>query len=156
MVESRRRFLGWLTGVIAAVIAVLAGVPLLGLLAAPALKRREELWVDLGPAASVPEDQPTEFTFSYWRRDGWFETLIQGTAYAVRPPGKDLFVLSNICTHLGCPVRWSGDVRRFLCPCHRALFDTQGNVVSGPPPRPLDRYAHRIVEGIIQIQVTKG
>ena len=97
-----------------------------------------------------------EFAFSYWRRDGWFDTLIQGTAYAVRPPGNDLFVLSNICTHLGCPLRWSGDVRRFLCPCHRGVFDTQGNAVSGPPPRPLDRYAHRIAEGIIQIQVARG
>lgn len=48
--------------------------------------------------------------------------------------------MSNVCTHLGCHVRWIADKNKFFCPCHNGVFDKYGNVVSGPPPRPLDRY----------------
>ncbi len=49
-------------------------------------------------------------------------------------------VLSGICTHLGCIVKWELDKERFFCPCHKGVFDKEGNVVSGPPPRPLDEF----------------
>jgi cytochrome b6-f complex iron-sulfur subunit len=49
-----------------------------------------------------------------------------------------LRAFSAICTHLGCVIRWEDDVKRFHCPCHHGWFDTNGKVVSGPPPRPLD------------------
>jgi menaquinol-cytochrome c reductase iron-sulfur subunit len=156
MQESRRRFLGWLTGLIAVFMALLAGVPLIGLLAAPALKRSKQLWVDLGPLKSVGMNEPTAFTFSYQRIDGWLETMVYGTAYAVRRPGEELFVLSNICTHLGCPVRWSDKTRDYLCPCHGGVFDVEGKVVAGPPPRPLARYDYRVVKGTIQIRIEQG
>jgi len=49
-------------------------------------------------------------------------------------------VFSGICTHLGCIIRWEDRNKRFLCPCHKGVFAPDGSVVSGPPPRPLDRY----------------
>jgi Rieske Fe-S protein len=52
--------------------------------------------------------------------------------------------MSNICTHLGCRVRWIADQESFFCPCHNGVFDAQGSVVSGPPPRPLDRYEVKV------------
>lgn len=156
MQESRRRFLAWLTGLIAAAITVLAGVPLLGLLIAPALKRGQDLWVDLGPVKSVLKNQPTAFTFSYQRTDGWLETMVYGTAYAVQLSSEQLFVLSNLCTHLGCPVRWDPKAHRFLCPCHGGVFDVNGAVTAGPPPRPLPRYSFRIAKGILQIHIEQG
>lgn len=153
--ESRRRLLGWLTGLMGAAITLLAATPLVGLLIAPALKRVREPWVDLGPVASVPRDEPTAFTFSYQRMDGWLETMTYGTAYAVRAAGG-LYVLSNICTHLGCPVRWSDQARRFQCPCHGGVFDVNGRVTAGPPPRPLQRYPFRVVNGVLQIRIEPG
>jgi Rieske Fe-S protein len=156
MQESRRTFLAWLTGVIAAVIAVLAGVPLLGLFVAPALKRSKELWVDLGPVGKVPENEPTPFTFSYEGATSWLQTMVSGTAYAVRRPGEGIYVLSNICTHLGCPVHWEDELRRFRCPCHGGDFDIEGKVVSGPPPKPLPRYAFRVAKGMLQIRIEPG
>jgi Rieske Fe-S protein len=33
---------------------------------------------------------------------------------------------------------------RFRCPCHGGVFDAEGNVVEGPPPRPLDRVEVRV------------
>ncbi len=44
---------------------------------------------------------------------------------------------SAACTHLGCLVVWDSSLQKFLCPCHAAVFDENGVVVSGPPPAPL-------------------
>ncbi|NIM75628.1 MAG: Rieske 2Fe-2S domain-containing protein [Armatimonadetes bacterium] len=151
--ESRRRFLSWLSGVITAIIALLLGVPLLGAFIGPSLKQRKEKWVALGPVRSLPDNMPTRFKFSYQDVDGWRVAMVSGTAYAVQRPKEKLYVLSNICTHLGCPVKWDDDARRFLCPCHAGVFDIEGNVISGPPPRPLDRYRYRVEEGVLQILI---
>ncbi len=51
--------------------------------------------------------------------------------------GTKLHALSLVCTHLGCLVEWSPERRQLICPCHRASFDLGGNVLEGPPPRPL-------------------
>lgn len=54
---------------------------------------------------------------------------------------KDKWVaLSAICTHLRCGVKWEPESKRIVCPCHGAIYDLNGNVISGPPPRPLKRY----------------
>jgi len=58
----------------------------------------------------------------------------------VRTGDKEVKALSTVCTHLGCKVHWEKDNNRFFCPCHSAVFDTDGKVVSGPPPRNLDTY----------------
>ena len=52
----------------------------------------------------------------------------------------DLRGFSAVCTHLGCLVKWLPQSNEFFCPCHAGRFDSNGNVVSGPPPSPLPRY----------------
>jgi len=47
---------------------------------------------------------------------------------------------SAVCTHLGCLVEWDSVSKKFLCPCHAAVFDENGAVVSGPPPAPLPAF----------------
>ncbi|MEW5944596.1 MAG: Rieske 2Fe-2S domain-containing protein [bacterium] len=47
--------------------------------------------------------------------------------------------LSAVCTHLGCIVDWDEDKQLIVCPCHNAVFDYNGNIVSGPPPLPLEK-----------------
>ncbi len=49
-------------------------------------------------------------------------------------------VFSAVCTHLGCKVKWEAHNNRFYCPCHKGIFDINGKVMSGPPPRPLDSF----------------
>jgi len=44
---------------------------------------------------------------------------------------------SLACTHMGCIVRWDEEQQLYLCPCHKGIFDADGEVVSGPPPSPL-------------------
>lgn len=58
--------------------------------------------------------------------------------------GRAVRALSGVCTHAGCPVGWRLDQQAFVCPCHGGTYTLQGAVVSGPPPRPLDRVPVRI------------
>jgi cytochrome b6-f complex iron-sulfur subunit len=55
-----------------------------------------------------------------------------------------LTAFSLVCTHLACTVVWKPDKREFYCPCHDGFFDDQGNVLSGPPPSPLERWKVRV------------
>lgn len=42
------------------------------------------------------------------------------------------------CTHLACAVRYVPEKNVIECPCHKGNFDpVTGNVLQGPPPRPL-------------------
>lgn len=62
-------------------------------------------------------------------------------ALVVRTPAGDLRAFSAICTHLDCTVQYRQDLEAIWCACHDGVFDLGGAVVSGPPPRPLDRLA---------------
>ena len=52
---------------------------------------------------------------------------------------KEVRAFSAICTHLGCTVQWHPEEKKFICPCHQGVYDFNGNVMSGPPPRPLQK-----------------
>jgi Rieske Fe-S protein len=47
---------------------------------------------------------------------------------------------SAVCTHLNCTVQFDGVKRQIWCACHNGFYDLNGQVVSGPPPRPLEEY----------------
>ncbi len=50
-----------------------------------------------------------------------------------------LHVLSPVCTHVGCLVRWNGSARTWDCPCHGARYAPTGEVLEGPALRALAR-----------------
>lgn len=59
-------------------------------------------------------------------------------AIAVRLPNGMLVAYSSICTHLACGVLYERDDDELFCPCHHGRFATRtGEVLAGPPPRPL-------------------
>jgi Rieske Fe-S protein len=61
-------------------------------------------------------------------------------ALAVRLPDGRLVGWSAVCTHLACAVLWREEDELLECPCHDGVFDpATGEVVAGPPPRPLPR-----------------
>jgi cytochrome b6-f complex iron-sulfur subunit len=44
------------------------------------------------------------------------------------------------CTHLSCAVFYKPNSGKIECPCHNGWFDAKtGEVLAGPPPRPLPR-----------------
>ncbi|MCM3881966.1 MAG: Rieske 2Fe-2S domain-containing protein [Vicinamibacterales bacterium] len=57
----------------------------------------------------------------------------------VRTPDGELQAFNAVCTHLDCTVQYKPDTSQIWCACHNGTYDLQGNVVSGPPPRPLER-----------------
>jgi len=54
---------------------------------------------------------------------------------------RGFFALSSVCTHLGCITRWNEQERTIFCPCHGSRFRSNGEVASGPAPRPLKHLA---------------
>ena len=45
-----------------------------------------------------------------------------------------------VCTHLECTVKFRADEGDIFCNCHNGVFNTDGQVVAGPPPNPLEEY----------------
>jgi Rieske Fe-S protein len=59
--------------------------------------------------------------------------------------------ISTRCAHLGCPVGYKSAAQKFLCPCHGGIYGFQGEVLGGPPVRPLDRFYTRVTNGQVEI-----
>ena len=118
----------------------------------PALKQASELWIRLGAVSKVEPDNPTLFKTTLETQTGWISSQEEISAYVLSENGQDYTVLSNVCTHLGCRVRWIADDERFHCPCHNGVFAKDGTVVSGPPPRPLDHFENKVEDGILYIK----
>jgi Rieske Fe-S protein len=58
------------------------------------------------------------------------------------------------CTHQGCIVNWKASSKQFVCPCHGGRYDALGNVVSGPPPKPLQELPTKVDDqGILFVQM---
>lgn len=62
-------------------------------------------------------------------------------------------VLSAICTHLGCKIKWEGHRDRFYCACHQGIFSPSGDVVSGPPPEPLEEFKVEIDKNLVYMWI---
>jgi len=71
------------------------------------------------------------------------------SAVVVRLKNGSIAAFSAVCTHLGCVVQWQKDKDQFLCPCHAGLYNSDGAVISGPPPKPLPKLKIEINNGVI-------
>ncbi|MFZ1699527.1 MAG: Rieske (2Fe-2S) protein [Pyrinomonadaceae bacterium] len=61
------------------------------------------------------------------------------TAILIRAGNGKYYAYGQKCTHLTCPVYYAKEADRIECPCHEGGFDVHtGDVLYGPPPRPLD------------------
>ena len=71
------------------------------------------------------------------------ETRKQSVVF-IEKDGDAYRALSATCSHLGCRVNWDAASSTYKCPCHGGVYDREGRVVSGPPPRPLERLNVRV------------
>jgi menaquinol-cytochrome c reductase iron-sulfur subunit len=74
----------------------------------------------------------------------WDGVSARTGAWLRRIGERDFVAFTLNCTHLGCPVLWQPGANLFMCPCHGGVYDRDGNVVSGPPPRGLERLNVRV------------
>ena len=102
--------------------------------------------IALGQIENYPIGIPTRFNFTRTKVNGWERTATDYGLYVVRKSGE-VRVFSDVCTHLGCRVSWHADQEHYISPCHDGHFDILGNVISGPPPRPLDEFVTKIESG---------
>ena len=154
---SRRDFVTISVGLMGTIIAAVIGLPAIGYLLSPAIsKQKTESWVSLGPLENYPINEPTLFSFTQARLNGWEKTVNSFGVYVLRKNQDDVITYSNVCTHLSCRVTWHPDRQLFICPCHDGQFNEQGDVVAGPPPRPLDRYENKIEDGTLFIHVEEA
>lgn len=68
----------------------------------------------------------------------------------------DFLALSSVCPHLGCRVHWETVNKRFFCPCHNGVFDSNGIATAGPPAeanQKLARFDLEVRNGMLFIEV---
>jgi menaquinol-cytochrome c reductase iron-sulfur subunit len=149
---GRRDFMRAAVFGIGGLITAALGLPAVAYIVGPALKKASDLWIRLGAISKVELESPTLFKTTVETETGWINTEEEISAYVLTTNGQDFEVLSNVCTHLGCRVRWIAEDDRFYCPCHNGVFARDGSVVSGPPPRALDRFESKVEDGILYIK----
>lgn len=144
---------------IGGLISSALGIPAIAYIVGPALQLGEDQgWVRLGSTSKVELGVPTLFKPKITRKAGWVSTEERIGVFVLTEDGREFIAMSNICTHLGCRVRWIQEREHvlerehFLSPCHNGIFDKQGFVLSGPPPRPLDRYEIKLENEQIYIR----
>ncbi len=154
---SRRDFTKVVTTFLGSVMGVLVGVPVIGYVISPAVKKQgQDEWVSLGALENYPVGAPTLFTFTRAKVNGWERTTNSYGVFVVKESDDKIKVFSNVCTHLSCRVNWKEESQTFDCPCHDAKFNIQGQVAYGPPPRPMDEYEWKLEEGNILIHLMEG
>jgi cytochrome b6-f complex iron-sulfur subunit len=83
--------------------------------------------------------------------DAKFFQYAGSAAVLIKNREQGVIALSAVCTHLGCIVQWQKERSEFLCPCHAGRYTAQGQVISGPPPKPLQALPVSVANGTITI-----
>jgi menaquinol-cytochrome c reductase iron-sulfur subunit len=142
-------------------IVALTGLAVAGVVAVPAAvtalsplfdRRRGPVWRPIGPLADFEQGAVREAHVEIPRRD-WAQALRTQAVYVWHSAEAGVVVFSRKCTDLGCPIVWDPGSAWFFCPCHGGIFAQNGEPVAGPPKRPLYRFAHRIVDGVVEIDL---
>jgi menaquinol-cytochrome c reductase iron-sulfur subunit len=146
---ERRTFLARITQFFSALIASMFALPVIAFIRGTT-SIQNNAFFPIGRTAEL-DGEITRVSFTRFIRDGWMTRSAQEYVWIRKKPNGTLIVFEPHCTHLGCAYAWNQSTQHFECPCHGGKFDKDGNRVAGPPPRPLDRYEMKIVDGQINI-----
>ncbi|MBM2810568.1 MAG: menaquinol-cytochrome c reductase iron-sulfur subunit [Chloroflexi bacterium] len=150
---TRRALLSRVAVALGAFLSAALGIPVIGAAISPAGRREEAPWITLGPLSGFAIGEPRMVQFGISRPDGYLTTNSPRSVWVYRPDANNLLVYNARCTHLGCLVNYRSESASFLSPCHGGVFAaSDGHVVDGPPPRPLDRLDHRMDGEVLQVQ----
>jgi len=135
---DRRTFLG--TG--AALAGAAAILPRLG--RAADSSDEGALTADLGKVADLNSGDPILVTAQL--RDASGKQVKEEKVYVRAVKGGGWVVLSAICTHLKCKIKYDDGKHNFLCPCHKSEFDLSGKVLKKPAKKNLPDYSKDVCE----------
>lgn len=130
---SRRRFVAGMLGGAAAALGA-AALP-------PALRYAGNLQAE--PPPDFVELQPADYAVAAGRGRLFMYGRLPGLLLRTPLPEGELRLFLAVCTHLDCTVGYRPAENRIFCACHEGYYDTAGQVLAGPPPRPLRRFHHR-------------
>lgn len=149
---TRHNFMSFATWAIGGFIGLGMTIPAIVYIVGPAIKESDtQEWIRLGSTSKVELGVPTLFKTTIYRQAGWIVNEEEISVYVLTENGRDFVAMSNICTHLGCRVRWIDEQEQFFCPCHNAIFNKEGGVETGPPPEPLERYQVKVEDDQLYI-----
>jgi nitrite reductase/ring-hydroxylating ferredoxin subunit len=149
---SRRRVIGGIgaaaaTAAAAAVAGAVVDRELLHPNSSPSVPTAQELvpdegaWQPVLDAASLGDGQVARFATD------------SNVGFVVNENGN-LSAISGVCTHQGCLLRLNEAAARLDCPCHRASFSLQGDVIHQQFKQPLPPLPHiQVRENNGQIEV---
>ncbi|HTC19689.1 MAG TPA: Rieske (2Fe-2S) protein, partial [bacterium] len=127
---------------------------LVGFVFKPLFKALPPVWRPVGTVDSFLVGETVAVTFLQASPLPWAGVTAKTAAWLRRESAGSFTAFSVSCTHLGCPVRWRPDAQLFMCPCHGGVYYKDGEVAAGPPPKPLPRYATRVMDGQVEILVS--
>jgi menaquinol-cytochrome c reductase iron-sulfur subunit len=152
---GRRTFIGYAAATLGAFVTAFVATPVVGSFISPTIKKATPgHWKNLGSIAKFQISTPKSERVSLIRKDGWVTDVATSLVWVVRLAENDFVVYNAKCTHLGCLVDWNDRGMagalgwNFYSPCHGGVFRMDdGEVLAGPPPRPLDVLEHKIEKG---------
>lgn len=163
---TRRAFYGRIIQLLGGVISAMIAAPATAYLLLRPKSSAEDNLVEVADLNDLPVGVPQEVVYYRTRVDGWKRSREKATAWVVKTADEKAVAYSPQCPHLGCIYHWEGDRTdeqgqanpAFVCPCHASSFSSEGAVLGGPAPRPLDRYVSRVESGklLLGAQLNKG
>jgi len=139
---TRRRFLTWFLSTSVGLFLIAVLYPVSRYLMPPPLEESPARTVRL--TVTPEEVKPNSGQiFKFGSRPG----------ILIRTPSGELRAFSAICTHLACIVQYRPDLGHIWCACHNGHFDLNGTNMTGPPPRPLERYVLKVQQERIVVSL---
>jgi len=113
-------------------------------------------WVTVGPVRELPLGKFENRQVTVTAHGSWMDQNVERTVWICRKEDETVTVLSGICPHLNYTINnWQQDLGTFKCPGHKSAFDSNGNVLDGPSPRPMDPLEYKIENGVLMVRYQK-
>lgn len=127
---GRRRLLNWFLGTTAGALMASILYPLVKYVSPPEIPEATTNQVEAGPT-----NDPELLESGYKIVRFGVEPVI-----LVRLSETEFRAFAGTCTHLDCIVEFQKGEKRLWCNCHNGEYDLHGQVVAGPPPKPLEAF----------------
>lgn len=136
---TRREFLKVVKRVLAATGLTALVSPVIAYFYPPELSETPSERVKVSTVDELPEGAGVKVPF------GRYPAIVIHTSEGFR-------AYSAVCTHFACIVDWDADQNQIVCPCHEGYFEPiNGEVISGPPPTPLEKINVIVENGEVYI-----
>ena len=117
------------------------------------MTRRERVWQTAASLPALREGQAQTITLRVARRDGATEAVDRRVVFLVQIGRSRARPRLDVHAPRMPDARQRRDTRLIECPCHGGVYDLEGRVVAGPPPRALDELPTRLDGAQVLVQV---